>query len=374
MSSNSKKHIVIDARTRPTGTGSGRYVDRLLEHLQRLDKVNRYTILLEPDDIWQPTADNFSARECHFKRFSFNFLDQFSFGFYLKSLKPDLVHFTMTPQEPMFYFGKRVTTTHDLTILRHTRKGRLPAWLHALRMAGYRLLFWWSLKRASEVIVPSKFVKDDLIKHYPFTIDKTSLTYEASEPELEGKMVKPAQVDKPFILHVGSPLPHKNINRLAKAFSEISEKNPKLSLVLTGRKEQYFEKLEENIKQTNPAAEKIIIPGYVSDQELKWLYKNAECYVWPSLSEGFGLPGLEAMTHGCPVVSSNTTCMPEVFGEAAHYFDPEDVSDIKEKVEDVLADNKLRKQLIQKGYSQIKKFSWEKMAKQTLEIYQKELS
>ena len=154
------KHIVIDARSRPSSTG--RYADRLLQHLQTLDTENTYTVLLRPKDEWQPTAKNFTTAVCPFKQFSFNPLDQIKFARFLKDLRPDLVHFAMTPQEPLFYFGDRVTTTHDLTMLRYTRAGKLPIVLHWVRMAGYRMLFWSAHRKAKRVIVPTQFVADDL--------------------------------------------------------------------------------------------------------------------------------------------------------------------------------------------------------------------
>lgn len=363
----SDKHIVIDARSRPSSTG--RYVDRLLEHLQKLDNKNRYTILLRPGDNWQPSAQNFRAVTTYHKQFSFNPLDQITFAWFLYRLKSDLVHFGMTPQEPLFYFGKRVTTTHDLTMLRYTRAGKLPGWLHALRMIGYKLLFWWSLRIARHVIVPTHFVADDVGRKYPFVKPKTTVTYEASEPPLKDKAEKLKDVSHPFIMHVGSPFPHKNIERLVKAFEILKSQHPKLQLVLVGKKEQYFEKLERDIVSQSPAKEDIIIAGFVSEAQLKWLYENARAYVLPSLSEGFGLPGLEAMAHGCPVVSSNATCLPEVYDDAVIYFDPKNVEDIADKVHDILDNPSLRQVLIKNGRTQLKKYSWKRMAEQTLAIY-----
>jgi glycosyltransferase involved in cell wall biosynthesis len=363
-------HIVIDARIRPSSTG--RYVDRLMEHLQKIDKKNRYTILLRPDDLWRPTAKSFTAKACPFKLFTFNPLDQFTYARFLRKLKPDLVHFGMTPQEPVFYFGKRITTTHDLTMFRFTRAGRLPGWLHVVRMIGYRFLFWWSVRVAKRVIVPSNYVSEDLWRHHRFTAKKTVVTYESSEPPRKDKAEKPNGISKPFILHVGSPFPHKNIERLIGAFLLLKKKHPGLTLVLTGKKEYYFEQLQRRVLDS-PAKDSVKFTGFVSDPELKWLYENAECYVLPSLSEGFGLPGLEAMSHGCPLVSSNATCLPEIYGEAAHFFHPLSDEDMAAKIDDVLTDKQLRDSLIKKGHSQLKKYSWNRMAKQTLDIYKKVL-
>lgn len=365
------KHIIVDARSRPSSTG--RYIDRLLEHLQTLDTENKYTVLVRPGDDWQPTAENFQATVCPYKQFSFNLFDQFTFAKYLRGLKPDLVHFGMTPQEPVFYSDKRVTTTHDLTMLRFTRAGRMSGWLHQLRMAGYRWLFKSSHKKSSQIIVPTEFVKQDLSKYQPAVADKITVTYESSEPPLPVAAEKPGLVEEPFIFHVGSPFPHKNIDNLVKAFEILHKQQPELRLVLAGKREYYTEKLEA-WAANSPARSQIVFAGFVSDAELKWLYEHARAYVLPSLSEGFGLPGLEAMVHGCPLISSNATCLPEIYGEAAYYFNPEDIADMAAKIKEVIGDEKLREYLIQKGQAQVKKYSWRRMAEQTLEVYKRVLS
>ncbi len=363
------KHIVIDARIRPSSTG--RYADRLLEHLQNLDTKNHYTVLLDPKDTWRPSANNFKATPCPYKKFSFNPLDQITFARFLKKLKPDLVHFAMTPQEPVFYRGKRVTTTHDLTMLRFTRAGRKLKLVHWLRMAGYRWLFWSSHRAAKAIIVPTEYVKQDLIKLHPFAADKTVVTLEASEPPLPVKTKPLAGVRQPFIMHVGSPFPHKNIERLVQAFALLKkDKHPDLQLVLAGKKEYYFEQLEKSLEHFE-FKDDIIIPGFVSDAELKWLYENTECYVLPSLSEGFGLPGLEAMAHGAPLASSNATCLPEVYGDAAVYFNPEDPEHIAAVVSDIITSPAYADKIRTRGTKQLDLYSWKKMAEQTLEVYSK---
>ena len=366
-------HIVIDARIRRSGTG--RYADRLLEHLQAVDRVNRYTVLLEPGDTWRAVADNFKMVPCKYKQFSFSPIEQIGFARQLYGLKPDLVHFTMT-QQPILYFGRIVTTTHDLTMLYYTRPGRLPAWVHAIRMAGYKFLFWWGHKKSRRIIVPSNFVSRKLAELHPFTKDKIVVTYEAADV-IPGKAKRPDGVKKSFIFHVGSPFPHKNIDRLVEAYKELTvdseqRRDKPLQLVLAGKREHYFARLESKIKKM-PAAKNIVLPGRVSDEELLWLYKNAEAYVLPSLSEGFGLPGVEAMLHGCPLVASNATCLPEIYDGGAHYFNPESTEDMARAIKEVLSSKILRDDLISKGKERAAQFSWQKMAQQTLETYQQSL-
>lgn len=358
--------IVIDARNRRSSTG--RYTDRLLENLQKLDAENEYIVLLEPGDSWQPSAKNFKTKSVRFKQFSFNPLDQILFSLALYRLRPSLVHFTMT-QQPLFYFGKVITTTHDLTMLRHTRPSRFPGWLHRIGLRFYKFLFWWAHKKSSSIIAPSQFVADDLAKLQPFTAKKTTVIYEAADPPIKDKATPLKGVSKPFIFHVGAPYPHKNIHRLIEAFDVIKEKHTKLQLVLPGKMKDQFKKDFDSWVKESENKDSIIAPGFISDAELKWLYENAEAYVLPSLSEGFGLPGLEAMAHDCPLISSDGTCLPEIYGEAAQYFHPRDIFDMANAVDKVISSKKRQSQLVKKGQKQLNKYSWQQMAKETLAVY-----
>ncbi|MCA9343044.1 glycosyltransferase family 4 protein [Candidatus Saccharibacteria bacterium] len=363
-------HIVIDNRIRRSSTG--RYSDRLVEHLQKIDSGNHYTILLSEGDKWKPSSKNFTALEAPFAQFSFNPLQQIRFARLLYGLKADLVHFPMN-QQPVFYFKKVVTSTLDLTMLQFTRAGKTPLPIHWIKMLGYKFLFWYSNKKSAHIITISNYVKLALANRYAFTKDKTTTTYLASELAFKNTS-PPKKSHKPdkFVLYVGTAFPHKNLINLVKSFELVAEYNEGLNLVLVGKKEYHYEQLEKLVNKSKFSS-RIIITGFVDDPVLAWYYKNAAAYVFPSLSEGFGLPGLEAMAHGCPVVSSNATCLPEVYGEAAHYFDPGDVADMAQKISEVLDDKKLRQKLVEKGHKQVNKYSWENMAKQTLEIYEKAL-
>src|SRR3990170_4351434 len=184
------KHIVIDARIRRASTG--RPIAQLIEHLQDIDKINKYTILLEPRDTWRPRSRNFTTSVCRFKQFSFNPIQQITFARQLRKLKPDLVHFTLTPQQPIFYWGRQITFTHDLTMLKFVRAGRLPKWLHKLRMVGYRFLLWSAHRHAARILVPTEYVKDAVHKYHLFTRRKIVVTLEASELPVSTPAKEPA--------------------------------------------------------------------------------------------------------------------------------------------------------------------------------------
>jgi glycosyltransferase involved in cell wall biosynthesis len=120
-------------------------------------------------------------------------------------------------------------------------------------------------------------------------------------------------------------------------------------------------------------SDRVVLTGFIPDGQLKWAMQNARAYIYPSLSEGFGLPPLEAMLNGTPVVASNATCIPEVCGEAAAYFDPLDVEDMATAINKVITNEKRRAELIAKGHQQVKKYSWRRMAEETLAVYKEVL-
>ena len=200
---------------------------------------------------------------------------------------------------------------------------------------------------------------------------KVTVTYEAADAIDAGCRTVAALAGKKFLVYVGRPMQHKNLERLIEAFASLRARHPDLLLVLAGRKDANYERIEEDAYVHG--VKNLHFTGFVSDKRLRWLYENCEAYVFPSLSEGFGLPGLEAMQHGAPVVSSNATCLPEIYGDAAHYFDPGNTQAMADAIEEVLTDNTLRKSLVRKGYARIKNYSWRRMAEQTLDVYNKAL-
>ncbi|HUA13568.1 MAG TPA: glycosyltransferase family 1 protein [Candidatus Sulfotelmatobacter sp.] len=358
------KKIVIDARE--LNTGSGRYVNKLIEHLQKLDKTHKYFLLIKPEDMegFKPTNPNFMPVSCPHKEFTVS--EQTALARQIKSLKPDLVHFAF-PQQPALYAGPTVTTIHDLTTLRFSNPDKNQA-VFKTKQKIYQQLMKRVAKKSVRVIVPSEFVEEDLIDFSGIKKDKVVVTYEAADLIKDEPKVVSELNRRDFILYVGRSFPHKNLERLVKAFGEIQKKRPDLILVLAGKEDGNYKRLKQFVAKAR--VHNVFFTGFVNDSELKWLYENTRAYVFPSLSEGFGLPGLEAMAYGAPVVSSSATCLPEIYGGAAKYFDPYDVDDMKNALEDVLSSNTLRNELIKKGHQRVKKYSWIKMAKETMKVYE----
>ena len=360
--------IVIDARE--SGTSTGRYIDKLVEHLHGLKSEHEFVVLTKAPrvEFMKSVAPNFRVVESNFKEFTF--AEQLGFKRQLKRLKADLVHFGMT-QQPVWYRGAKVTTIHDLTTTRFVNPDKNRT-LYLLK----RVVYSWVMKRVARdsqaILTPSEYVKNDLVNFAHISPDKVTVTYEAAEPIADPPTPLPDLQNKQFIMYVGRPTPHKNLERLIEAYSLLHAQHPNLYLVLAGKKDANYARIEAKVRAKN--LPNVVFTDFVTDSQLRWLYENCTAYVFPSLSEGFGLPGLEAMVQGAPVVSSNATCLPEIYGEAAHYFDPTNVQAMADAINEVLTDKNLRDKLIAAGKTQAAKYSWQKTAQETLDIYEKVLA
>ncbi|OGE42606.1 hypothetical protein A3B45_00145 [Candidatus Daviesbacteria bacterium RIFCSPLOWO2_01_FULL_39_12] len=366
--------IIIDARMYQE-SGVGRYIRNLIDQLQILDKFNEYYILHllnEYDKLVYHTK--FNKVLTNFNWYGIN--EQIKLPKILNQLNPDLVHFPHFNM-PVFYKGKFVVTIHDL-IHQHFQMKRattLNPILYKVKQFGYKAVFKKAIKNAQKILVPSNYVKDLLVKQWEVDGEKIIVTYEAVDDKVfsigklmkkndEEKMLHKFNIKPPYIFYVGNAHPHKNVEGLIKALLRLKENYPNLILVLSGQDHYFWQRIKRENQYDG-----IIYTGYVSDEQLVALYKNASCFVMPSFEEGFGIPLLEAMASGCPVVSSNAGALKEVGGDAAIYFDPHNMDDMTKKISQVLNSEKLRKELTEKGLKRYKQFSWEKLAKQTLEVY-----
>jgi glycosyltransferase involved in cell wall biosynthesis len=269
------------------------------------------------------------------------------------------------PQQPIAYKGVSVTTFHDLTLFDTYNSDKNWLVFHSKQFIG-RFVFTIAARKSRHVITPTEYVRCDVSTRLGIPMSKITATYEAADV-FDGEIKAYEQPFNEFILYVGQQSDYKNIKRLGDAHQKLLEKHPDLGLILVGNKNASALKTEAYFKEKG--YRNILFTGFVSDDQLAWLFKHCQTYVFPSLMEGFGLPGLEAMAYGAPVASSNATCLPEVYGKAAQYFNPTDSNDIVRAIEDILANPTFRDELIANGYKQVKKYSWRRMAEQTHAVY-----
>jgi glycosyltransferase involved in cell wall biosynthesis len=362
--------IVIDARE--SGTSTGRYIDKLIEHLHKLHPEHSIIILAYAERLkfLATIAPNFIVFETPFKEFTLE--EQIGLLKQINTCEADLVHFGMV-QQPIFYRGKVVTTMHDLITLRFRNPTK-----NAFVFWAKQRVYAWINKRAARksvtVITPTQFVKDDVASYARISPEKITVTLESADTIADEMVPVPDLVGKQFIMYVGRPTPHKNLARLIQAFELLQRDRPDLVLALAGKKDAMYDLIEKEALERNPKLKNVVFTGFVSDGQLKWMYKNCRAYCFPSLAEGFGLPGLEAQRHGAAVACSNASCLPEVYGDSVHYFDPLNIEDIAAKIGEVVDDPILRDDLIERGYKNASQYSWERMAEQTLAVYEKALA
>lgn len=373
-----KRRIAIDARFfGPRQKGLGRYCQKLVENLEKQDDgQNDYFILLTKENYnqYQPQKKNFHKLLADYRWYGF--AEQVFFPRFLKKHAFDLVHFCHF-NVPIFYRGNFVVTIHDLILFHFPtpRNTTLNKYFYFFKLWAYRMTITKAAKRALKIIAVSEFTKKDILKNLKGVDEgKILVTLEGCDSKQDvscrdSEMVLgKCGIKKPFLLYVGNAYPHKNLERLCLAFEEVGKRKPDLSLVLVGGNDFFHERLKKYVRDRN--MEKVVFSGHVSDRELDVIYKNAQLYVFPSLYEGFGLPPLEALNKGTPVVSSGRTSMPEVLGSAAIYFDPENIQSMTEAIEKILNDKKLADDLVELGGQRVEMFSWGKMAKDTLGVYE----
>lgn len=297
-----------------------------------------------------------------------NFLwSQIYLPIYLSTHREIDVYFSPAHYLPSFCSVPQVVTIHDLAYQYFpndfTKKDlwQLKNWTKL------------SVKKASQIIAVSKTTKKDIVKNYGVNEDKVNVVYNGYEKLNQKSKIKSPTFAKAsagkqnYILFVGTIQPRKNLEILIAAFDKFVQTNIDFKLIIVGKKGWLYEDIFKKVK-TLKLEDKIIFTDHVTDKELVKYYKNAFCFVLPSLYEGFGIPVLEAMSYDCPTIISMTSSLPEIGGDASLYFDPKNSDDLLEKLITLQDNTQLRKELISKGKQRIKYFSWEKCAKETLEV------
>ena len=353
----------------PRRVGSGEYCFQLLLNLNKIDKQNSYIIYLPENPTSDLPKESSSWHYKIIKPRKMWTLFGLSLEFLFRRSKPD-VFLSPTHYLPIIAPNRSAISILDVSYL------KFPELFQKSDLNQLTKWTKYSAQKASKIFTISQASKDDIIEKYGIMANKVVVTYPGVKLKTQmSKLKTEAQnsnllkekygIEGKYILFVGTLQPRKNIVRLIEAFSKLNK--PNLDLIVVGKKGWKFEEILAAPKKFG-IENKVKFLGSVSDEDLPAFYKNAICFVLPSLYEGFGLQVLEAMKYGCPVVTSNISSLPEAGGDAALYIDPLNVADIKKNLELIINNQELRKDLIRKGYEQVKKFSWEKTAKETLRV------
>jgi glycosyltransferase involved in cell wall biosynthesis len=368
MSNQPPKRIAIDARNIFNSTG--RVPAKMLEYLQTVDTTNEYLVLLLKKDMekWQASAPNFIKVEANFPNYTFS--EQIGFALKHYRLKPDLVHFTFQAR-PILYFGKSIMNVHDLQLMR-VKNYDMPWLVFEIKQLVYKITIRIMIWLSKIIITPTDFTTQDIIKTLHVPAKKIQRIYLAADKITDPPTEYKQLANKQFIMYVGQSSPYKNVMGLIEAHQLLLKKHPSLHLAIAGKKDTFTAQYEATVAKKG--YKNIVFTGFIEDTELRWLYEHTAVYVVPSYMEGFGLPGLEAMQYGTPVVSSNATCLPETYADSVRYFDPSNTTEMAETIGAVLDNKSLQAQLSKAGTERVKKFSWAAMTQEIYAIYKKLLN
>jgi len=353
------KRILIDARLYgPKHTGIGRYTKNLLLALADLPDFSNYQFSVLVAEL-HPELKKYHQIVTNIRHYSWQ--EQIFLPSMIYNLQPHLVHFTHF-NKPIFYHGSSVITIHDL--IKHFFTGQATTTKSPLLYWPKQWLYLLITKiniKNNYLITPSNFWRRYILDTYRIKPEKIITTYEAVDPKLLAGVRETRPHTKNYILYTGNLYPHKNLQVVIEALQYL----PQIKLKIICSRDYFLEKFKQK-HHDNPQIEFL---GFVPDEKFKEIYSQALCLVHPSLMEGFSLTGLEAMALNCPVIASNASCLPEIYSDSVLYFDPHNPLDLAQKIK--LLTPEYRQQLIKKGHQQVKKYSWQKTARQTLDFYKK---
>ncbi|MBI3231596.1 MAG: glycosyltransferase family 4 protein [Candidatus Doudnabacteria bacterium] len=370
--------IGIDYRMAGTQNGGiGRYVLELFKNLLRVDKNNEYYFFYNDYRFIEPLKIKIEGFKINFIETNiqhYSLLEQVKFPFILGKYNLDLVHFPNF-NAPIFYKRPFVVTVHDLI---HHKLGGVKK-TNLLHFSAYKTVIKQAILRARKIITVSNASKADILQEYPQTAEKIRVVYEAASSFLKPSPRQVADfkskfyLDKPYFLFVGVLQRNKNLELLCRAFDLFLEDfRLNFDLVIAGKADPHYPEIKNQclkIKNRN----RLVFTGSLEEDDLSAAYAGAYAFVSASKFEGFGLPGLEAISFGLPLAVSNIPVFNEIYENGAIYFNPESSRDIAQCLSLLAQDRLYYMQLKQKAIARAKVFSWEKCAAETLEVYKSHL-
>ncbi len=362
--------IGIDLHTASGITqGTRTYTINIVKHLLKLDHQNEYNLYVTGNHNYFKSL--FSQENVFFKKvFPPQRLIRIPFSFPIKLAMDSIDIFHCQYMGPPFSLTPQIVMLHD--IIHEYMPEHYPKSLCRLMQMFYPL----SARKASRILTVSESSKRDIMKYYKIPEHKIIVTYNGvsedfhpiNDKEKSKDILNKYGIKGEYILYVGRLEPRKNISGLIKAYHQIKRNNVKHKLVLAGTKYFQHEEIFETVNNLE-LQEEVIFPGSIKDEDLPLLYNCATLFVYPTFAEGFGIPPLEAMACGTPVISSNTSSIPEVVGNAGILIDPYNTEELASAILTVLRDSNLRERMKFEGLKRAKSFTWENAAKKTLMAY-----
>jgi glycosyltransferase involved in cell wall biosynthesis len=362
--------IAIDAR-KLRDFGIGTYLRNILIELSRLDRTTEYVVLCRPEDLDSGDVLGRNFRMVPETAPTYSIAEQFRIPLALAREGVHMVH------EPHYVLPpaircRSVVTIHDCIHLMFPQylPGKLAYWYARSSM-------WTASRQADRILTVSEASKRDILRFFNVPADKVVVIYNAiderflapPDPQRMDLVRQRYQLDHPFVLYVGNIKPHKNIERLIAAFSAARARcGDDLKLIIIGDEISKYPGLRQSVHK-HKVDKHVRFLGFQPQETLAAVYRLARAFVFPSLYEGFGLPPLEAMACGTPVVTSNVSSLPEIAGGAARLVDPCDVGSIADGIVDAVTDETLRAEMISRGNTRARSFSWAQIVKRMHEIY-----
>lgn len=360
-------NIIIDARMINRNLhGIARYTYELIKNFIKFNDIKLYLLTYEDRFFQEEFLDqNKNIKNINLRSSFLDIKEQIELPFKLNKYKNKAIFHSPSFVSSPFIKCPTIMTIHDLNHL------RFPEYYTRFHEYYYNYIVKPSALRAKKILTVSEFSKKEIVNWLNCESEKVVVTYNGIDEKFKviekndklRDIKEKYGLPKKFILYIGNLKPHKNVANLIKAIKKIDQK---VTLVINGKSNESLKK----IIMENHVENKVKFIGYVDDNDLPILYNLAELFIYPSLYEGFGLPPLEAMACGCPVITSNTSSLPEVVGDAGIMVNPYNVEEIARAIDLVLSNENLRKEMIEKGLKQAQKFSWRKTAEETLKVYE----
>ncbi|NOY88985.1 MAG: glycosyltransferase family 4 protein [FCB group bacterium] len=356
-------HLAIDCRMY-YASGIGTYLKKLVPLIIALRPDIKYSLIGDKKTLsgfLRTDTKNVNVIDCNAPIYSL--VEQYEL---IRKIPPCDLFFSPHYNIPLLYRGKLLITIHDIFHLAKENQSK------SLLKTGYaRIMLTMALKKSQAVMVDSRFTLAEMYKYKLPYLNKVKVVYLGFGLEDTDYLSPSVLPENGYLLYIGNVKPHKNLHRLVEAYKLLfEEKKIDIPLIIVGEEKKFITGMPELIEEIIDSRWRkwIKFTGWVSDSELVDYYRHAVLMVQPSLYEGFGLPPLEAMACGCPCVVSKAASLPEVCGDAVLYCDPYNVNDIADKISRLLVNEKLRAELIEKGWERVKLFSWEKTAEKVLKI------